>query len=96
MLFQNINSVRFLEPVAPQINENVALLNPDKINPTEAAVEAYRGNVEPLAYYCALALVTGMDELLTGCGYCEVDGQRYCEMGETLRAWDRLEAEGLV
>lgn len=59
-------------------------------------VEAKKGNVDPLTYYCALILIAGMDELLTGCGYCQIGARRYCEMGETLRAWDRLEAEGLA
>jgi len=48
--------------------------------------------VDPLAYYCALVLVGGMDELVTGGGYCQVDGRRYYELAATIRAWDKFEA----
>lgn len=53
-------------------------------------------SVDPLAYYCALVLVAGMDEMVTGGGYCRIGARRYCELDETIRAWNWLEAEGLA
>jgi hypothetical protein len=54
-------------------------------------VEAKK-TVDPLAYYCAFVLIIGMDEMVTGGGYCQVGGRRCLDLGETIRAWNELEA----
>jgi hypothetical protein len=100
MRLQNINSsaIGLTEPgqgvgVMGLLEAEIPKMNSAQIR---GIVEAHSNfspvAVDPLAYYCALVLITGIDELLSGGGYCQVGGRRCLDLGETIRVWGEWEA----